>query len=721
MKNLSFLFLFMIGFRLFAVAEEGMWIPMLLEQLNIKRMQDLGLKLSAEDIYSVNQSSLKDAIVQFGSGCTAEIVSAQGLILTNHHCGLGAIQRQSSLQHDYLANGFWANSLSEELPCQGVAVTLLIRMEDVTGKVLDGVDLTMNQLQRAQLIKQNIEKTEKATVQGTHFEARIRPFYYGNQYYMFVNEVFKDVRLVGAPPTSIGKFGGDTDNWMWPRHTGDFSVFRIYANKNNDPADFAVDNVPYKPKYHLPVSLKGYQKGDFTFVFGYPGNTREYLTSFGVDLTANHENPLRISIRKKRLDLINSAMNENPLVRIQYTSKANGIANYWKKMIGESMGIRRVDGVSGKKKFELQFQAWADSAPERKTKYGGLLNSFKSTYQDYLPLDLSALYIMEAGQGIELVRFVAGFRDLVKISRNKESKPAEIEKVKSGLIKSSRDFFKNYNASIDQNVMVAMLGEIKNGMDIRHLPAILDEIAISGENNYSSYAANLFSATLFADSNSIIPFLATYKVSQVKKLEKDPAYLLMKSIYDRNEKDIQPLLSVYTSRFDSLQRIYISALMEMQKNRKFYPDANSTLRLAYGKVDDYEPADAVHYSYFTTLAGALQKEDSTIFDYRVDPRLKKLYLHQDYGVYADKDGSMHVAFTASNHTSGGNSGSPVLNANGELIGINFDRNWEGTLSDLVYDPSQCRNISLDIRYCLFVIDKVAGAGRLINEMKIIYP
>jgi hypothetical protein len=721
MKNLSILFLFMIGFRFFAFAEEGMWIPMLLEQLNMKRMQDLGLKLSAEDIYSVNHSSLKDAIVQFGSGCTAEIVSAQGLILTNHHCGLGAIQRQSSLQHDYLTNGFWANSLSEELSCQGVTVTLLVRMEDVTEKVLEGVDLTMNQLQRAQLIKQNIEKAEKAAVQGTHFEARIRPFYYGNQYYMFVNEVFKDVRLVGAPPTSIGKFGGDTDNWMWPRHTGDFSVFRIYANKNNDPADFALENVPYKPKYFLPVSLKGYQQGDFTFVFGYPGNTREYLTSYGVDITANHENPLRISIRKKRLDLINSAMNESPLVRIQYTSKANGIANYWKKMIGESRGIRRVDGVSGKKNFELQFQTWADSAPERKAKYGGLLNSFKLAYQDYLPVDLSAIYITEAAQGIELVRFVAGFRELVKISRNKEVKPAGIEKVKSGLIKSSRDFFKNYNASIDQNVMVAMLGEIKNGMDKRYLPAIFEEIVASGENNYSAYAGNLFSETLFADSNRIIPFLDAYKVSQVKKLEKDPAYLLMKSIYDRNDKEIQPVVAAFTSRIDSLQRIYISALMEMQKNRKFYPDANSTLRLAYGKVDDYEPADAVHYNYFTTLAGVLQKEDSTIFDYRVDSRLKKLYLHQDYGRYADKDGSMHVAFTASNHTSGGNSGSPVLNANGELIGINFDRNWEGTLSDLVYDPSQCRNISLDIRYCLFVIDKVAGAGRLINEMKIIYP
>jgi len=721
MKKISLLTLIFILFRMFAAAEEGMWIPMLLEQLNIKRMQDLGLRLSAEDIYSINKSSLKDAIVQFGGGCTAEIVSPQGLILTNHHCGLGAIQKQSSMEHDYLANGFWANSFEEEIPCPGISVTLLVRMEEVTAAVLEGVEPGMNQLQRSQIIKQNIDKLEKAATKETRFEARIRPFYYGNQYYMLVNQVFKDIRLVGAPPSNIGKFGGDTDNWMWPRHTGDFSIFRIYASKNNEPADYSAENVPYIPKNHLPISLKGYKKNDFTFILGYPAGTKEYLTSYGVDLIANHENPLRIRLRKQRLDWMNSAMNESRPVRIQYTSKANGIANAWKKMIGESMGIQRVDGVKNKELREQKFQAWADSVPGRKARYDGLLSAFKSTYTDYLPVDMSALYINEAGQGIELVRYVAGFRQLVKLSKDKQTTPDVLEKSIAGLKSATRDFYKNYQPSIDQKVMSAMLREMGTNMDIKFTPTICTEIKTSHKNDVVAYTTGLFDASMFTDSSRILAFLDSYKVSRFKKLEKDPAFRLMNSIYERSEKDIQPLVVLYTGRLDSLYRIYMAGLMEMHQERKFYADANSTLRLAYGKIDDYQPADAVGYNYFTTLAGVMQKEDSTIFDYRVDPRLKKLFINSDYGRYRDKDGTMHVAFIASNHTTGGNSGSPVLNANGELIGINFDRDWEGTLSDMVYDPSQCRNISLDIRYCLFVIDKVAGAERLIKEMTVIYP
>ncbi len=721
MKKISLLTLIFILFRMFAAAEEGMWIPMLLEQLNIKRMQDLGLKLSAEDIYSINKSSLKDAIVQFGGGCTAEIVSPQGLILTNHHCGLGAIQKQSSMEHDYLANGFWANSFEEEIPCPGLSVTLLVRMEEVTAAVLEGVEPGMNQLQRSQIIKQNIDKLEKAATRDTPFEARIRPFYYGNQYFMLVNQVFKDIRLVGAPPSNIGKFGGDTDNWMWPRHTGDFSIFRIYAGKNNESADYNAENVPYKPKNHLPISLKGYRKNDFTFLLGYPAGTKEYLTSDGVDLIANHENPLRIRLRKQRLDWMNSAMNESRPVRIQYTSKANGIANGWKKMIGESIGIKRVDGVKNKELAEQKFQTWADSIPGRKARYGGLLPAFRSAYQDYLPVDMSALFINEAGQGIELVRYVAGFRQLVKLSKDKQTTPDVLDKAIAGLKSATRDFYKNYQPSIDQKVMSAMLREMGTNMDIKFTPAICAEIKTSHKNDFVAYTTGLFDASMFTDSSRILAFLDSYKVSRFKKLEKDPAFRLMNSIYERNEKDIQPLAALYIGRLDSLYRIYMAGLMEMYREKKFYADANSTLRLAYGKIDDYQPADAVGYNYFTTLAGVMQKEDSTIFDYRVDPRLKKLFINSDYSRYGDKDGTMHVAFIASNHTTGGNSGSPVLNANGELIGINFDRDWEGTLSDMVYDPAQCRNISLDIRYCLFVIDKIAGAERLIKEMTVIYP
>ena len=609
MRKFNLILWFILTLRLSVTADEGMWIPMLLEQLNIRQMQDLGLRLSAEDIYSVNHSSLKDAVVQFGGGCTASIVSSQGLILTNHHCGLGAIQRQSSLQHDYLNDGFWARSFEEELPSPGTTVTLLIRMEEVTSRVLDGVNDKLNQLQRAEIIKQNAEKIEKETVKGTHYEAKVRPFFYGNQYYLFVTEIFRDVRLVGAPPVSIGKFGGDTDNWMWPRHTGDFSIFRIYADKNNDPADYSKENVPYKPKYFLPISLKGYRIHDFTFVLGYPGTTREYLTSQGINLTANKENPLRVSLRQQRLDIINSAMNGSRLVRLQYASKANGIANYWKKMIGETRGIRRIDAISVKEQKERAFQAWADSTPGNKPHYGGLLNAFNLFYRDYLPLDLSAIFISEAGQGIEVVKFASGFRELVKLSVGKKTKPGEIEKLAVNLRKSAQEFYKNWDGAIDMPVMKAMLCEMGTKMDHHYLPDIFRVIAKSYKNDYLSYAAMIFSKSLFTDSTRLFRFLDTYKASRVNILEKDPAFRLMASIYERNDKDILPKVKTFTDRLDSLQRIYMAGMMEMEKNRKFYPDANSTMRLAYGKTDDYQPGDGVRYNYFTTLAGVMQKED----------------------------------------------------------------------------------------------------------------
>ncbi|MCK9203969.1 MAG: S46 family peptidase [Bacteroidales bacterium] len=719
MRKSLLIILLLVAFRLDAGPVEGMWIPFLLEQMNIKQMRDMGLRLSAEDIYSVNHSCLKDAIVQFGGGCTAEIVSPQGLILTNYHCGLGSIQRHSSLQHDYLNDGFWAASFDDELPCPGLSVTLLVRIEDVTERALHGIGEEMNQIQRQQLIKQNIEAIEKEAIRGNHFEARVRPFFYGNQYYLFVNETYKDIRLVGAPPSGIGKFGGDTDNWMWPRHTGDFSVFRIYANQNNEPAPYSRQNLPYKPKYYLPISLQGYEKGDFTFVFGYPGNTREYLPSYGIDLAADQENPLRILLRGKRLDIMKEAMDQSRLVRIQYAAKANAISNGWKKMIGESRGVRRIDAIGKKKAYEEKFRLWADSTPEHQKKYGSLLSSFEKIYLEYLPVDLASVYISEAGQGIELVRFAAGFMELARLSQAKTLNPDTLTLLLTDLKRYTRGFYRNYQPGIDEKVMSQMLHEMASSMNVGYRPAILSEIGKSHGNNWDEYARKLFQRSILSDSTRLIAFLDGYRPTNYRKLEKDPAYQLMLGIYEMNEKNIIPKIKQFTGLLDSLQRIYMAGQMEMEKNRTFYPDANFSMRIAYGKVDDCQPMDAVTYHYFTTLDGVMQKEDSTVYDYRVNSRLKTLFQKRDYGAYVDRDGTMHVAFLASNHTTGGNSGSPVLNSVGALIGINFDRNWEGTQSDLMYDPLQCRNISLDIRYCLFIIDKYAGAGRLIREMKII--
>ncbi len=726
MRKWSIAILLVLTVNFSLIAEEGMWIPLLLQQLNIKQMQDMGLKLSAEDIYSINHSSLKDAIVQFGGGCTAEIVSPNGLILTNHHCGLGAIQRLSSPQHDYLADGFWANSLPEELPCPGLTVTLLIRMEEVTGKVLQNVTDEMPEFQRMQIIKQNITGIEKEAITGTSYEAKTRSFYYGNQYYLFVTEVFKDIRLVGAPPYGIGQFGGDTDNWMWPRHGGDFSVFRIYVDSNNQPAEYSKDNIPYQPKKFLSISLKGYQKGDFTFVFGYPGSTREYLTSYGVDQIANQENPIRINLRQQRLDIINKAMTESKQVRIQYTSKHQGIANGWKKMIGETNGIKKINGIEKKKAFEKKFQDWTDSLSGTRDpassiqhqSYSNLLNEFTQTYANYQPIDMASVYLIEAGMGIEIVRFADLFADLVKKSKDKKTKPEDIKKSVQKLKNSAISFFKDYNPTIDRQVFEAMTKEMMEKMDVKFLPGAFRDFEKKYHRNYTLITQDYFDHSMLPDSSRLFRFLGTYKVSNFKKLEKDPLYNFSESIYTHYTKDINPQTQKFNTKIDSMQRIYMAGQMEMDK-RRFYPDANSTLRIAYGNVNGFQASDAVSYNYFTTSKGILEKEDPSIYDYAVHPKLKRLFTDRDFGPYGDKDGSLHIAFIATNHTTGGNSGSPVLDANGNLLGLNFDRNWEGTMSDLMYDPDLCRNITLDIRYCLFIIDKFAGAQRLIDEMKII--
>lgn len=706
------LFLLSMGF---VKADEGMWIPSLIQELNEKEMQDLGMNLSAEDIYSVNHSSLKDAIVKI-PGCTAEIVSEQGLILTNHHCGYGRIQAHSTLDHNYLTDGFWAMNKSEELPNKGMYARLLISIEDVSDEVLSDLANDLSEADRSKEIQKRIKVLVKEATKDTHYDAFVRPFYYGNKYYLFLNETFKDVRLVGAPPSNIGKFGGDTDNWMWPRHTGDFSVFRIYADTNNLPAEYSEHNIPYTPKNHLKISMKGVDEGDFTMVFGYPGRTQEYLPSYGVKLNTEILNPIRINLRTERLNIFKREIEKNKKVRIQYASKSAGVANGWKKWQGETRGIRRFDAVGKKVKFEKEFIAWAKADESRNELYGSLIADFEKSYDAGVPLQIANTYVREAGYGIEIVRFASRFASLLKKDSKNDSK-AHAKRLKS-LKSSTEKFFKDYYQPIDEEVFVALLKKYKNEVPVQFLPDFFNRIQSKYKGDYQKYAAFVFKKSIFTSEEKVLKVLNNKKANY-KAFEKDPVMKIVLSLKQMENTMIKPDLNKLNAKVLKLQRYYMKAQMEMQPNRRFYPDANSTIRVHYGQVKAFVPMDAVNYKHFTTLEGILEKENPDVYDYVVEQKLKELFNNKDYGRYADKDGKIHVCFIAANHTSGGNSGSPILNADGQLLGLNFDRNWEGTMSDLSYDPSICRNISVDIRYVLFIIDKFAGAGHLVDEMTLV--
>jgi len=693
-------------------ADEGMWIPSLLHKYNYADMQKKGLKITPEDIYSVNQSSLKDAIVLFGRGCTGEVVSDQGLMLTNHHCGYGRIQAHSSLEHDYLTDGFWAMSKEEELPNSGLKVTFLIRMEDVSDRILSKLNASMTEMERKTVVGLISKEIIEEATKGTHYEAEVKPLYAGNQYFLYVTEVYKDVRLVGAPPSTIGKFGGDTDNWMWPRHTGDFSVFRIYADKDNMPADYSEDNVPYKPKRHFTVSLKGVDKGDFTMVYGYPYTTHEYLPSFNVNMIANIEYPERIKLRQKKLDIIGAAMNADPGVRIQYASKQAGIANAWKKWIGVIRGLNNLNAIEKKQAFEKEFNTWAQQSPSGAS-YKNLLSAYKSTIDEITPLNYWGDYFDEAIRRLDIFRFAVKFRNLAN-PEGFEDIDSEVEK----MFKATESFFKNYHQPTDKKIFTAMLEMIYNGIDPNQYPPYFQEISKEYNEDFQAYADWVYERSVFISKENMISFLEKYKTSKAKKIQSDPLFLLLADFNDYFVVNIQSEKKILQAQLDSLQRVYMAGQMQMQEDKLFYPDANATLRVTYGVINDYFPRDAVYYYYQTTLDGIIQKDNPDIYDYKVPEKLKELYKNKDYGRYG-QNGTVNVCFTASNHTTGGNSGSPVLNAEGHLIGINFDRNWEGTMSDLMYDPDMCRNISIDIRYLLFVMDKFAGAGHLVDEMTIV--
>ena len=681
-------------------------------------MQKNGMRISAEDIYNVNNASLKDAVMLFGTGCTGEFVSSQGLLLTNHHCGYSFIVSHSTVERDYLTNGFWAMSREQELPCRGLTITRLVYMEDVTSRVLEGVSDDMTEQKRQTLIEANIEKVKAKATEGNHYTAVIKPFYYGNQYFMYVNEVFKDVRLVGAPPSNIGKFGGDTDNWMWPRHTGDFSVFRVYADKDGKPAEYSKDNVPYTPKKHLKINIKGVNEGDFTFVFGYPGTTKQFLTSDAVDYVQNVEDPTRIKLRTARLDVYNRAMNESPAQRLRYASKVASVANGWKKWQGEVRGLKRLNAIEKKKAFEKDFNAWAQD----KEKYRDVLAQLKKTYADIKDLNLSYTYLSEAIFASDLMNQVRSVANIISLSEKNGKNEAEIVALTEKFYNSLQNYYsKDYvnHRKVDKEIFVKTMSIFYYDYAKKSHYWLRDLIENHNDGKAEEFFAKVYESSFLSNPQQAEKLLKNFKPKNVKKLINDPAVELFLPIWGQYIEKDRYDLAVYDDKLDSLYRVYVDGIMKKDTKKEFYPDANLTLRVAYGNIKTYQPKDAITYEAFSTIEGIMEKENPEIYDYVVEPKLKQLYEKKDYGIYANEKGELPVAFIASNHTTGGNSGSPVLDKDGNLIGINFDRNWEGTMSDIMYDPSQCRNISLDIRYCLFIIDKFAGASHLIGEMDLI--
>lgn len=698
--------------------DEGMWLPMLLKQLNESDMQKKGMKLTADDIYSVNQSSLKDAIVSFGGFCTGEMISPEGLLLTNHHCGYGQIQQHSSVENDYLTKGFWAMDKSQELPNPGLTATFIVRMEDVTKQILTGTANAKTEAEREAIIQKNIAKVRQETTAGSHYDAVIRPFFYGNEYYMYVTETFKDIRLVGAPPSAIGKFGGDTDNWMWPRHTGDFALFRIYAGPNNEPAEYSPNNKPYKPRHHLPISLSGVKANDFTMVFGFPGRTNEYLTSHAIEEIYNTSNPAKIKIRTTRLNVLDEDMKASDAVRIQYAAKYASIANAWKKWQGENRGLRKANTIQKKKELERQFTTWVNADAARKQQYGKLMAEFEKNYKALDGITISRDYIMEAANGVELIRYATGFAKLQQLIDSKASHN-EINAEADKLERAVAGYFKNYNAPTDQKVFVALMGLYYNDLDKKLLPEAVKTAGEKSKGDFTKLASDIYSKTSLASEAGVKKLLADVKAGKTDALKKDTAFVLANAIDSHYRTQVLPTYNAVNDNLNLLYRSYMSGLRAMQQDKKFYPDANSTLRVAYGKVEPYKPVDGVSYDYFTTLEGVMEKAAMTeVEDYVIPEKLRELYRNKDYGQYG-VNGQMPVGFISSNHTTGGNSGSPVINANGQLIGINFDRNWEGTMSDIAYNPDQVRNIAVDARYMLFIVDKFAGAGHLVQEMTLV--
>jgi hypothetical protein len=696
-------------------ADEGMWLPLLVKRLNHADMKKMGCKLSADEIYNVNKSSLKDAIVMLSGGsCTAEAISAEGLLLTNHHCGYDAIQSHSSVDHDYLTDGFWAANKTKELPSEGLTASFLQRIEDVTQKVLSEITADMSETQRAAKVREVSAIISKQATEGTNLNAAVKEFFDGNEYYLFVYKTYTDIRLVGAPPESVGKFGGDTDNWMWPRHTGDFTLLRVYAGADNEPAPYSESNVAYKPNHFLPISLDGVKQDDFSMVMGYPGRTDRYLTSFGVQAGIDITNPMVVKIREAKLNVMKEDMDASKDVRIKYASKYAQTANYWKYFIGQTEQLKKNNVVEKKKELERQFTEWVNKDPQRQAKYGNALKEIEAGYVEYRKHALQRTFLSEAFlQGADIILF--GYI----ISNMKQILGAGIDETMvtqylGEFVKQGDNFFKDFNLPTDKKLMFTGLTLYKEGLPKEGLPDIFDTINVKYGGNMKAYIDYLYANSFLASKNRFDEFMAK---PTMESLEADPIIQLVNNVMDNYNTKHRPRLSEITQRTDAGNRLFVAGLREMKPDKKFYPNANSTMRLTYGQVKKYNPRDGVKYLETTTLKGVMEKEDPTNDEFIVPEKLKTLYNNKDYGIYGNA-GDLNTCFISTNDITGGNSGSPVINGSGHLIGCAFDGNWEAMSGDIFFEPNVQRTISVDVRYILFIIDKYAGAGHIVDEMKL---
>ena len=716
MKKLIINLVLLIAFLVPALSQGGMWLPNDLKGDIEKKMKQKGLKVKANDIYSESGSSIKDAIVQFGGGCTGEIISSTGLLITNHHCGYGAIQRLSTLENNILRDGYWAKSYEEELPAPGITVTFIDKIEEVTDKVLKGINPDMNNEQVQSTIDKNIDKIKKSMSIEPYQVLEIKPFYNGNEYHLFVKTIYRDLRLVGAAPEAIGKFGADTDNWVWPRHNADFALFRIYAGKDNLPAEYSADNKPFIPKHSLPVSIAGVEEGDFTMVFGFPGRTSEYLPASGVDMIANKIDPAIISIRETALNIMDKYMRKDEATKLKYASKYAGIANFWKKWIGESQGINSVGAVGKKKEFENEFNNRLKKNPALSIKYGDILGQLDELYEAFTPYNVAQNMVGETfASNIDLMRIMSVSARLKKIYENNGEKG--YNDYKARLLPYIQRIYSEFDPGIDKEIFSALAKQYADNSDEKFVPENLkglkteEDFLKLSDIVYSGNVINFENFQKIVDSSDIDWVLNT--------LDNEPACQFAMELNDISDNNISPYFNIIKVKIDSLQKLYMKAQIELFPEKSFFPDANSTLRITYGQVKGYSPRDAVYYKPNTYIEGVMEKYKPGDYEFDLPAKFLELYEKKDFGQYTDKTGSVPVCFIGTNHTTGGNSGSPALDARGNFIGINFDRVWEGTMSDLYYDPAICRNIMVDARYILFIIEKFSGSKRLIDEMKLV--